>query len=228
MAHRPAFLILIAAFLGTPAIASDFYVAAHGGLSLERDQTSRGTGGEFDAIGIDFDPGFEVGGSIGYLLFESETGRIRTELELSYRENSVNRGFTLDGEQDFFGDASSLAGMLVAYYDFLGLSDRFIPFIGAGAGIAGVENDVFYRPQVGIPEAPPVEIGGKTDTEFAWQAIIGVAIPITGHFDFTADGRFYSAGSPDWVRIVGGDAITGRFKSEFETWHITAGFRFRF
>lgn len=210
------------------AQATDFYVTAFGGLSLQRDQSSRGAGNAFDAVGIDFDPGFVIGGSLGYILFASDSGRIRTELELSYRENSVNRGFTLDGEQDFFGDASSLAGMAVVYYDFTGLSDRFIPYIGAGAGLAGVESDALYRPQASIPESPPAQFGGPTDTEFAWQAIIGVAMPLTEHFDFTVDGRFYSAGSPDWLRIDENGQTTGRFKSEFENWHITAGVRFRF
>ncbi|GEQ97655.1 outer surface protein [Iodidimonas gelatinilytica] len=231
MSRIPALAFLSAAALCATALspsarAGDIYLTAFGGLSLQRDQSSlRTDNSTFEAARMDFDPGFVVGGAVGYRFDTFGFGNVRVEAELSYRENSIDNGFiTSQPGALFTGDNSSMAGMAVVYYDFTDISRRFVPYVGLGAGLAGVESDVYFTNGTG----GRTEFGGPTDTEFAWQAIVGMAIPITERFDFTVDGRFYSTGRPDWLTVTENGNATGRFRSEFDAWHLNAGVRFKF
>ncbi|GAK33295.1 P44/Msp2 family outer membrane protein [Iodidimonas nitroreducens] len=208
---------------------SGFYVSAYGGLSIQQDQSSvRLDQADFKAARMTFDPGFVMGGSIGYRLAGTPWGQFRLELDLSYRENSIDDGIITDEPGlNFSGDNSSLAGMAVVLYDFTNISRRFIPYIGAGAGLAGVESDVYFTPEAS-PNFQRTQFGGPTDTEFAWQAIIGVTMPLNKMFDLFVDGRYYSTGRPDWLRVEDNGAILSRFRSEFDAWHLNAGVRFKF
>lgn len=210
-----------------PAYADGIYVSAFGGLSVQPKQVSTeivaNTGATPTQFAVKFDPGFLVGGGIGYAFAGTDYGRFRVEAELSYRQNSVKRG-TLDGNPvSFQGDNSSLAGILMVYYDLTGVSDYFQPYVGAGIGLAGVESDATFE----LFGSGVLGLGGPTDTEIAWQVAGGVTVPIDRSFDLFVDGRYYATTNPDWTTdlVTSG---TGRFASEFKTWHISAGFRFHF
>jgi opacity protein-like surface antigen len=196
---------------------SGFYVSAYGGLSIQQNQSSlRLDQADFKAARVTFDPGFSVGGSIGYRLPATPWGQFRLELDLSYRENSVDNGIITDEPGlNFSGDNSSLAGMAVVMYDFTNISRRFIP------------SDVYFTPEAS-PNFQRTQFGGPTDTEFAWQAIIGVTMPLNRIFDLFVDGRYYSTGRPDWLRVEENGNVVSRFRSEFDAWHLNAGVRFKF
>ena len=219
------------ALTASPSAADGFYVQAWGGVSVQRDQFSGGAtaGGDPRAVDIDFDPGLAVGGGIGYAFDNFSFGRFRVEAELSYRENDVDSGSFNGGDQIFGGDNSSLAGMAVFYIDWTNLSERVVPYVGAGIGVAGVESDVIYAPAGGSLDSPAIEFGGPTDTELAYQFIAGFSVPLRGGLSLTLDGRYYATTDPDFERIlVATDTVDSVLNSEFEAWHVTAGFRYAF
>lgn len=224
-----AFALLIALLIA-PAATAQIYVTGFGGVNFQRDQDSNQVVNNdlLNAVEVDSDPGFVVGGSIGYAFSETAFGRFRVELEGSYRENDVDDGRTLAGRQSFRGDTSAVAGLGMIYYDLVDVSEFVTPFIGAGAGVANIDSDVTYAP--GETDAPStIAFGGDTETEFAWQAVAGFAMPVVPGIDLTLDGRFFATTDPDFDRqVIENDAGTGRFDSEFENWQITVGFRFSF
>jgi len=214
----------------SPAALAQVYVSGFGGINFHRDQNSNQVinADLRAAVEVDFDPGFAVGGSVGYAFEETAFGRFRVEIEGSYRENDVDNGRTLAGRQTFRGDTSAVAGLAMIYYDLVDVSEFVTPFIGAGAGVANIDSDVTYAP--GDTDAPSTTaFGGNTETEFAWQAVAGFSMPVVPGIDLTLDGCYFATTDPDFDRqIIETGATTGRFDSEFETWQITAGFRFSF
>ncbi len=225
----PAVLALggLLALVASSARGQGVYVSAFGGLGMQTRQVSTevvaGTGAPARQFAVRFDPGFLAGGGIGYAFADSGYGRFRIEAELGYRQNGVKKG-TLDGNPiPFQGDDSSLAGILMIYYDLMGPSERLRPYVGAGVGLAGVESDATFA----LFGGPVRHLGGPTDTEIAWQVVGGIAVAIGRRFDLTIDGRYYATTNPSWTTDLA-TAGTGRFGSGFRTWHATAGFRFHF
>lgn len=220
----------LSALLIAPAASAQIYVSGFGGVNFQRDQDSNRVveNDLLNAAEVDFDPGFVVGGSVGYAFPETAFGRFRVEVEGSYRENDVDDGRTLAGRQTFRGDLSAAAGLAMLYYDLVDVSEFVTPFIGGGAGVANIDSDVTYAP--GDTDAPStIALGGDTETEFAWQVVAGFALPVVPGIDLTLDGRYFATTDPDFDRqIIATDAGTGRFDSEFEAWQITVGFRFTF
>ncbi|GIX16952.1 MAG: P44/Msp2 family outer membrane protein [Rhodothalassiaceae bacterium] len=212
---------------GSAAAQGRFYVSAFGGVSLQNNQVSTEVPVTDPAnatqFKVTFDPGFVAGGGIGYAFADQGYGRFRVELEVSYRESSVDKGLLNGNPVPFQGDDSSLAGLAMLYYDVTGISARFIPYVGAGVGIAGVESDARFE----LFGSGVLGLGGPTDTELAWQAVAGFAVPINRHVAFTLDGRYYATTNPSWTTDLATTG-SGRFESEFTSWHVTAGFRISF
>lgn len=82
---------------------------------------------------LDFDPGWAVGGQLGYIF-----GSVRAEAEIEYNEADV----------DSFGGGSSdatlsaLRGTGSLYFDFIGFSQsNILPYVGGGFGIGSLELD---------------------------------------------------------------------------------------
>ncbi|WP_374764780.1 outer membrane protein [Yunchengibacter salinarum] len=216
---------LVALFgAGTAAMAEDrdegLYLSGFGGLSFQSDQTSTLAGDVTigQRLDADFKTGFVVGGAVGYRMPERFDG-LRLELEVSYRENSLDdvRAVELP-VTGVSGDNSSLGVLVNAIYDFEHVSDSFTPYVGLGAGLGGVESDAIL--QDGTATTP---FGGTTKTEFLWQAIGGVSVPVSDRFEWFVEGRFYDAPGVDFD-LAGG----GRFNSEFSTWQTQTGLRFSF
>jgi len=213
------------------AQAQDFYISAFGGLNFQEDQDSvRVADSELSQrVKLDFDPGTTVGGSLGYALPLGFLGRFRLELEGAYRENDLDTGSTLAGEQAFSGDQSAISGLAMLYYDLADIPGLMTPYLGAGAGVASIDSDVAYAPAGGDPDAPTVRFGGDSQTELAWQVVAGFRVPLVLGLELTLDGRYFAATDPDFARRrIDTGAQTGRFDSEFESWTVTGGFRWTF
>jgi OOP family OmpA-OmpF porin len=121
---------------------------------------------------------------------------LRAEVEGNYRNNHSG-GFT-NGN----GNGGSLvgggtteqkyAGMVNVLYDFNGLTPWFVPYLGAGVGYAGINenwhtfnNFGFTAPATTLAATdqtiPPGGLrasGKSTEGSFAYQAIVGAAIPL--------------------------------------------------
>ena len=203
-----------------------YYISGFGGLAFQSGNTNTPANGTGNAIELDYDTGYSLGGSIGYKLPASSLfAGVRLELEASYREGDIDSG------TDFFdrnGDTSSFGVLANVLYDFDAIaSDFFVPYIGFGLGLGGVESDVFLDLPDGTGGNTNQQFGGSTRTQFLYQGIIGATFPISDSFDLFIDGRYFSAGSVEFD-LVGTDNSETPFDSDYDVVQVQAGFRFHF
>jgi outer membrane protein OmpA-like peptidoglycan-associated protein len=135
-----------------------FYVGAGAGLNWLQEQTFSGTGGADASFDLGFGGVISLGWGFG--------NGIRAEIEGSYRQNDVDQVARGTGR----GTATSYGVMGNAFYDFHGLIAGIVPYVGVGAGYMWHEHD-----NVGIAGGPR---SNGSDARFAYQAIVGAAIPI--------------------------------------------------
>jgi opacity protein-like surface antigen len=152
----------------------------------------------FDGIRdeAEFDTGVAATGAIGYDL---GTG-LRTELEIGYRFNDVDRQFP----GGIGGDVDSFSVMGNALFDFLP-GRQISPFIGAGIGVANVEFDVDYW-------------GEDDDTVFAYQIMTGVSLPVGYNMNLDFQYRYFATEDPD----------CDYFEAEYSTHSVMGGLRINF
>lgn len=224
--------------LGTTAITSTsisvaaqsredggYYVSGFAGLAFQSGNTNTPLNGPAGNLELDYDSGYSIGGSVGYKLPASSLfSSFRLELEASYREGDIEETDFSDRD----GDTSSFGVLANVLYDFDSIaSDFFVPYIGVGAGLAGVESDAF----VDLPDTAGLfvtqQFGGSTRTQFVYQGIIGATFPISESFDLFIDGRYYSAGSVEFD-LVAPDNSETPFNSDYDVVQVQAGFRFHF
>ena len=219
-----------------------WFVAGFGGVGLQRDQVSESfdatlltPSGEATAF-ADFDPGISGGVRVGYAFEAFETGagpvQLRFALDHLYRQNDLS-GLTLElgGSPApitaLGGDQSSNAFHGLALIEFRG-SGRFVPYLGVGAGVAGIESDAVATIDLGDG---PVEtqFGGTVDARFSYEILGGIAYRLTPSIDIMIEGRFIDSGDPtfDLLPIDGGPSLT-EFESEFEHFNVLAGVQFTF
>lgn len=125
--------------------------------------------------------------SLGYGLGNG----LRAEIEGSYRNNQFNSASGmggLGGATTGGGREQKYGAMFNVLYDFVGLSPWFQPYIGAGAGYQWANMQGLH---VGGPLGS-VSFGDQTKGAFAYQAIIGAAVPIQSvpGLALTAEYRF--------------------------------------
>ena len=152
--------------------------------------------GNFNAS---FDMGFVGVLSVGYGFGNG----LRLELEGNFRYNEVDsvtaRGF--GGATTSGGRAKTYGLMVNALYDFGATQGWAVqPYLGVGAGYAWQEYDgVNVRARSTAGSAlPQFQVDG-TDGRFAYQAIVGAALPIRSvpGLALTAEYRFFGTLSPD-------------------------------
>ena len=208
-------------FFTGAAQADGFYVSTFTGLAIQQDQNNRASG---QSIDLSFDNGFVVGGAIGYKL---PISGFRLEVEAAYRENDTAFSeFLSDPTATFSGDNSSLGVFGNVLYDF----ENFpivTPYIGVGLGIGGVESDVFTILD-GADGNDLSRFGGPTRTEFLYQGIAGVTLPLSDTWDIFVDGRYYVAPGVDFDLINAVTNTTETFNSSYEVLQVQAGLRFKF
>lgn len=192
--------VISAAGIHAAQAAESNYISVFGGLnSLDDTSISSSTG----AINSDFDEGFGVGVAIGRW-FDSRQ-HWRGEVELSYRENDIDRLGTAGGG----GEVNSLAYMVNGYYDFRP-NARVQPYVGAGVGIAEVE-------------AENIAFGGARldddDSVFAYQFIGGVGYQLTDTVDLFGELRYLATDDPEF---------NGGQELDHESANALAGLRYRF
>ena len=198
-----ALVLVTGASAEGPAQHKGLYV--FGGLGanwVDDSDISGGASGE-----VDFDTGFVGAVAVGYGFGNG----LRFEGELGYRQNETDdfSGVDLSGR----GEASSL--MFNLLYDF-DVSPRFVPYVGLGAGLAVVQAER-------VSPLPAADVTDDDDTVFAWQAILGVAIPLNDSLDLTVDYRYFDANDAD-LRSDAGVS----FDAEYTSHSALIGLRYRF
>ena len=135
------------------------YFSGSAGVSITEDL-------DFPGINISFDPGFNVGGALGY-----DMGRFRVEGEIRYSSVGVDEvnGMSFPGSADL----SALTFMANGYYDHEINNSPLTPYIGAGIGWVSSE------------------IGSSTDEDdFGYQFMVGLGFDVTPSTILTAEYRF--------------------------------------
>lgn len=197
------------AMLGTAAQADGIerykglYVSgALGGNWATDADVSNGASGE-----VDYDLDWVGAVAVGYGFGNG----VRFEGELSRRRNDADdfSGVPLSGRTEATGFMANLL------YDF-NVSKKFMPYIGVGVGAAVIEADK-------VSPIPAADRVNDDDTTFAWQAIVGVSIPIADQLDLFADYRYFDAGDVELTSDAG-----ARIDTEYAAHSAMIGIRFRF
>jgi OOP family OmpA-OmpF porin len=170
-----------------------FYVGARGGANwlLNGGVTTSGTAsvlgvGTGKLSGTDnlsFNSGWAAGGFVGY-----DFVGLRLEIEVLYHDNKGTEAgvFPITGvgrlRINGVAEVQQTSAMANFYYDFFA-HQAFTPYVGVGAGLAFIDS----------------RIGGLTnssDTEFAYQAIVGVGYKLWPNVRVNLDGRYYGTLDP--------------------------------
>jgi len=197
MKLRGAFLattMLALPFVANAQPVTGLYVGLGAGVNLMQDEHTSGStlaGAAFPAANGDLKlhlgPAFV--GSVGWGFGNG----LRAEVEANFRynaiygvENSGIPGQSAGGHEQKFG------GMVNVLYDFVGLTPYVQPYVGAGIGYEGVfeqnlHGSATFGGVTGVSHFP-----NQTDGRFAYQAILGAAMPIQAMpgLALTAEYRF--------------------------------------
>jgi outer membrane protein OmpA-like peptidoglycan-associated protein len=197
--------LLAASLLALPVVASaqpvtGLYVGAGVGVNLMQDE-------RVDSVSSPFffdtasSPGVKLGshvGPAGVLSVGWGLGNgLRFELEGSFRANKFNTASLTGDAASVLGISSASAGgfeqkfgvMANALYDFVGLMPLVQPYVGVGIGYqwaflqSGHAYDEF---------GDALNLNNDTEGNFAYQGILGLAMPITAApgLAITAEYRF--------------------------------------
>jgi opacity protein-like surface antigen len=165
-------MVVAAVFMATSAQAANgkMYFSGSAGLSITEDL-------DFPGINISFDPGFNVGGALGY-----DMGQIRVEGEIRYSIVDVDEvnGISFPGSADL----SALTFMANGYYDHEMGNSPLTPYIGAGIGLVSSEISVSG-------------VGSTDEEDFGYQFMVGLGYDITSSAMLTAEYRFFGIADSD-------------------------------
>ena len=208
-----AAIVIAAMAVPASAIAADSnYIGIHGMWTDLKDLDFNVAPGTIDTE-IDSGTGFGI-------TFGRTYGQIRGEIEYTARMNdvkshSLNGGEALPGST---GEVKSDAFMVNAYYD-IDTGSAFIPYIGAGLGMAKVKFDNF-----GV--APIPDVLNDDDTQFAFQVMAGGDVMVSDKVRLFAEYRYFTGGDID----VTTSAATGSVSNSisYKTNNVLLGARFMF
>ena len=216
--HKTSFIVIGAvasAVLSVGAAqaqaAGDWYVAAAGTVSEPRDTkgaiANAGAPGFTVRTANSFETGYGVQAAIG-----RQVGRFRLEGEIGFTRDKQDHYVAIapptgripaDVEQD------TLRAMVNGYVD---LSDGSIqPFIGAGIGVARIDLQ-FVAARAPFPTEAPRELINDRGTEFAYQLMGGLAVPLTERLRLTAQYRWFDVGKFE-LEDVRGERVTRSLSS---------------
>lgn len=219
-------LALATTALAGPALAKDgaWYIGIDAGGMIVEDvnfdvRNAANTATTSNAIGLDHEYGFDVGGQIGY-----DFGGFRTEFEVAYKDANLDAVKVLSGSTPIIGfngparnvnpatytgaDGNSrvLSFMVNGMLDFGGKDGGLSGFLGGGVGVARVKYSDLQLIKFGSAFLD------DSDTGFAYQALAGIRQPLTDKVDLSLKYRFFTA---DKVRTftLNGLETESRFRS---------------
>lgn len=217
--------LVAATILASPLAAkaqpvTGVYVGGGAGVNIMQDEDATVTSGVINRtqrLQSRVGPAFDL--DLGYGLGNG----LRAEIEGTYRYNTfngANAATNAGGKEQKFG------AMFNVLYDFVGLTPYVQPYVGVGAGYQWAqERDLHIN-------APLFRSAAGTDKEgkFAYQGIIGAALPILSvpGLAVTADYRFMGmVGDRNYAGTVNG--APANFKLDKDYNHtVLIGFRYNF
>jgi opacity protein-like surface antigen len=193
--------------VGYAAPISGVYVGGGVGANFSQEQNTTITDQNLSGSGkFKFNAGPAAKLYVGYGFGNG----FRAELEGNYRYNSLSGTNTLPlvGSLNAHGNEQKYAGMLNGLYDFTTLTPYVVPYIGVGVGYGGesLQGVNLYTNNGGARDNGSIAIGNASKSQFAVQAIAGVAVPITPALSLTAEYNFFVM--PTKVNYSGVGSIT--------------------
>ena len=196
-------------FITTSAQAADkgMYFSANWGSGILSDADSAPLGIVSETS---VDLGFNLGGAIGY-----DYGPVRAEFELAYHHNDFNELSTGGVTVPAFGTVSVISLMVNGYYDFHSENSPLVPYLGAGVGLANIEENLSV---IGLQF-----VDDDNTNAFAYQFMAGLGFNINPTTTLTAGYRFFATLDPEFK-----DSAGTPFDSEYQSHEITLGIRVAF
>jgi opacity protein-like surface antigen len=200
--------IVALVFITTSAHAADkgMYFSGNAGLSILSDADNEQFGVVLESS---YDPGFNVGGAIGY-----NYGSARAEAEIAYHRNDVDEvsafGIGVPGD----GTVSALSFMVNGYYDFHSGNSPWVPYLGGGIGVANVDADISV---IGL------QFVDDSATVFAYQLMAGLGFNINPTTTLTMGYRYFGTTDPEFDDVFGVP-----FDSEYQAHEFNLGVRVAF
>lgn len=197
------------------AAADGPYLSLSAGANFLSDVEAVGGlgGAENRVVEFESDPGPAVGGAIGYRHGLGAWGAVRGEAEIAYRTNGIGDLEFNSVPQDESGSTSALSGMVNLYYDLTQWNDTFVPYLGAGVGVADVGYDIRYGGGANIDDS---------DTVLAYQVMGGIAVKASDALEFFVEGRYFATSDPELDRTGGGPGGLATTSQDAEYHAITA------
>jgi OOP family OmpA-OmpF porin len=196
-----AALLSVVPLLARAQPVDGLYIGGAGGVNLLQDVHVQ----SFDINGVpvssgnySFHPGFVGLGSVGYGFGNG----LRIEIEGDYRRNGVQTSPNTAGVTTATGREEKYGPMANALYDFDLGSPWLFPYVGVGAGYLWTH----LSEQIAGPGAEAFR--GGTDGRFAYQAMLGVSVPLpfVAGLSLTAEYRFMGLAGD---HSVSGERLTG-------------------
>lgn len=189
------------------AAGSGWYLSLSGGANwLDDNDFAVSNGVDTLTVNTESDTGWFVGGAVGYSLSQLVTPGLRVEVEVGYRDNSVDGDWvSTTGVVSDSGlleyDHTSLSVMANAWYDFDVGGVR--PYVGGGVGWADVEVDGNFL-------GGDVPAFKYSDDGFAWQVGGGINFQVSPNVQLGLGYRYFSGPevtlfAPGVGNTVGGD-----------------------
>ena len=164
------------------AIFRRVYLAGAAGVHLVDDfDATAPTGVGFS---VEHDTGLAASAAVGRYFGQS----VRGEIEVSWRQVESEEVVSFGAATGLDSELMTTAAMVNLFYD-VRFGAPISPYLGVGLGAAFIESDDLDD---GFGNVAP----GKDSTEFAWQAIAGIAWEL-GRFAITADYRYFGTGDDD-------------------------------
>lgn len=171
----------LSSLVSAQAHAAGWYGRVFGGYTHSNDSSLIGN------VNLEYDPGFNVGGAIGYNwgLMSQGIG-LRYEAEFMYRDTDVDKilfGGSPIANRSTKGGANTVSGMANLLFDIMP-GQMLSPYVGGGIGWANLSLD-------------SVKSGGQTIVDesqgvFAYQALAGLSYDFNPRWGLTAEYRYFA------------------------------------
>lgn len=155
-----------------------------------------------NAVNFHWGGQIEAGYQRGFLRVEAEIGRTTNPSAAYSAISPISATLPQDGKNDV------TRYMLNGYAELPRGRWFASPFAGVGIGAARGHVTTFAAP-ARAPAAPPSQLIDARETNFAWQAMLGVAVPLFRPLSLTAQYRWLDAGTVNGVDSRG-EPITRR------------------
>lgn len=217
--------LIFTSLASTPVLAQDWYISGAATMTLLDDSDSVIHNAPTPGATLYITNVLDDTGWGGQLAIGHRLGPVRVEAEIGRTHTGAQRYVVtdpIDNDLPQQGGDTVTRFMANAYIDVPLGGTGVRPYLGAGIGDATVHVTTKASKPFGPPTAP-IQLIDDHVNNFAWQAIAGVAVPLSPGFALTAQYRYFDAGT-----LHGQDTRGEDFQTKIHGHNIDLGVRFSF